>query len=245
MILKSIIKIIFVCGLVLCGVVNSLAQVKTVMTNNDGVVVVPSNFANKNKLVTYNYICIRIEMYTSDNANGNTNWTDVELKVLDNNGVLKYFATTQFADVVQWHCPTDIRSLNTNIDNLDEDYPNRYTDGTWDRDCKMYYYVAGKQHNSAGGCANPKKEHKLINANKMYDINSSVFSTEGGTEERGINKIIAIEFYPSAANLKYFIDPSYTVIFSRKSGDNYEASNGNRMWLPATVQYFNTSIISE
>ena len=245
MILKSIIKIIFVCSLVLCGVANSFAQTqvnkfKTVMTNTDGVVVVPNNFANQNKLVTYNYICIRIEMYTKGNTTEGEDWTDVELKVLDSEGNLVYFATTQFADVVQWHCPTDIENLSTNITALD---PNRHIDNTWDKDCKMYYYVAGKQHNGAGGCANPKQEHKLTNNEGKYDINSSIISTE--TSRNGgngnINKIIAIEFYPSK-NLDCFINPSYTVIFSRKSDTNHEASEGNRMWLPATVQYFNTSV---
>lgn len=98
-------------------------------------------------------------------------WSDAELKVLDKYGRLLYFATTSYNDVVNYHSD----------------------DGTWDSNCKIYYYISGTKYAQFGQCSNPKQEHTVSASQKK-----SIALKEGllSSIERNVNHpITAVEFY--------------------------------------------------
>ena len=104
--------------------INVFAQSKPVTYNPaTGKIKSPSDFVEKNNLVTNEVICVRVDMFRGgmdDYSNRRAfHWSDAELKVLDKNGDLLYFATTSYNDVRNYHSD----------------------DGTWDSACKIYYYI--------------------------------------------------------------------------------------------------------
>lgn len=104
-----------------------------------------SKFVSANNIVSNEVICVRVDMERPANttyliAHGKALfWSDCELKVLDKNGNLLYFATTSYNDVRNYHS----------------------TDGTWDANCKIYYYVSGTKYAATGQCSSPKQLHTV------------------------------------------------------------------------------------
>lgn len=194
--------------------INVFAQSKPVTYNPaTGKIKSPSNFIEKNNIVSNDVVCLRVDMLGGDK------WTDAELKVLSPQGQLLYFATTMYDDVIMWHCPSNkAESTTKNIDN------------TWDSNCKIYYYVAGNHHNNwYGQCSNPKQLHEVgKNKSPICDKESA--------------RITAIEFYPNMANetiRQIILNPENTIIISRKTPDAFEKDvERNRIWRPVIPQYY-------
>ena len=132
--------------------INTFAQRKPVTYDPaNGKIKSPSDFVEKNNLVTNEVICVRVDMFRGGDDDVMQRkayyWSDAELKVLDKNGNLLYFATTSYNDVRNYH--------------LD--------DGTWDSKCKIYYYISGTKYAQSGQCSNPKQSH-LVSASQTKSI---------------------------------------------------------------------------
>jgi len=193
--------------------INVFAQSKPVTYNPaTGKIKSPSDFVEKNHIVSNEVVCVRVDMLGGDK------WTDAELKVLSPEGQLLYFATTMYDDVIMWHCPSGKVEPTT-----------KNTDNTWDSDCKIYYYVAGNHRNNwYGQCSNPKQLHEVgKNKPPICDKESA--------------RITAIEFYPNMANetiRQIILNPENTIIISRKTPDAFEKDVDNRIWRPVIPQYY-------
>lgn len=184
------------------------------------------NFATQNNLVSNEVICVRVDMFRggSDDTLARLAyyWSDAELKVLDKDGKLLYFATTSYNDVRSYHS----------------------SDGTWDSKCAVYYYIAGTKYAYAGQCSNPKRKHE-VNASQTLSIGA--FEKLNEAVEIEVNHpITAIEFFPNLdgkINGKsirdIFLNPENTIIVSRKNQTELERTgNGDRVWRPTIPQYY-------
>lgn len=186
----------------------------TVMVNDSGQLSNPDSktFAEQNNLVSNEVICLRVDMQTNS-----TTFlpSDAELKVLDKDGKLIYFATTSYNDVKNYHSD----------------------DGTWDSNCKIYYYISGTKYAQSGQCSNPKQRHE-VSVSQQNSI---------GTKEKNY-RITAVEFYPNLNGQingisirEIFLNPDNSIIISRKdSTDNEKDKAGRRMWRPVFSQYYRT-----
>ena len=241
MILKYLLNTLSICGLFclfatpIVASAASTVMVKDAGKVDAGKVVSPQNFVEANKLVTSEVVCLRIDMIDMKSKVEVTEsdpyiFTDAELKILDGEGNLLYFATTLYEDIEEYHG----------------------SDGTYDENCKIYYYVSGKHHNSApGGCSNPKQKYTL-DKDPDNDPTTEEGSSIGGKERNeGKNgKIIAIEFYPNLSGdltisgitrkiRDIVLNPNNTIIVSRKGDLAIERDvDGNRIWRPVTIQYY-------
>ena len=202
-----------------------------------------ATFAAKNNLVTNEVICVRVDMERPANttyliAHGKALfWSDCELKVLDKNGNLLYFATTSYNDVRNYHS----------------------TDGTWDANCKIYYYVSGTKYAAAGQCSSPKQLHTVSSSQtKSIATKEGLVAYGGPTYGYYFNgaQVSTVEFYPNLSGTingksvrEIFLNPENSVIVSRKN--NYELergftslnndrTTGERIWRPAIPQYYRT-----
>ena len=199
-----------------------------VVVDSNGILLRPQKdiFAQQNNLVSNEVICIRVDMFRSggdDLLNRKSfYWSDAELKVLDKYGRLLYFATTSYNDVVNYHSD----------------------DGTWDSNCKIYYYISGTKYAQFGQCSNPKQEHTVSASQKK-----SIALKEGllSSIERNVNHpITAVEFYPDVNGSingksirEIFLNPENTVIISRKNQSELERTGtGERVWRPTIPQYY-------
>lgn len=227
MILKYLLTTLSICGLFCLFTTPIVANAaSTVMVDATGKVKLPKNFTKANNLVTNEVVCLRIDMLDIQSKVESTNddaakapFTDAELKILDVEGNLLYFATTLQEDVDDFHSD----------------------DGTHDANCKIYYYVSGKHYNSApGGCSNPKQKYTLeegsigdkesekgnngkIIAIEFYPNLPGELIVSGVTRE--IRDIV--------------LNPNNTIIVSRKGDTEFEKDvDGNRIWRPVTIQYY-------
>jgi len=198
--------------------INVFAQSKPVTYNPaTGKIKSPSDFVEKNHIVSNEVVCVRVDMLGGDK------WTDAELKVLSPQGQLLCFATTMYEDVIMWHCPKGKY----------QDGITKNMDDTWDSACKIYYYVAGKHHNAwYGQCSNPKQFHPVDESNR-----TPICQKESA-------RITAIEFYPDMSNetiRQIILNPDNTIIISRKTPDAFEKDEDmNRIWRPVIPQYYKT-----
>ena len=224
--------------------INVFAQSKPVTYNPaTGKIKSPSDFVEKNNLVTNEVICVRVDMFRGgmdDYSNRRAfHWSDAELKVLDKNGDLLYFATTSYNDVIVWHCPEGKATEKT-----------KHTDNTWDSKCKIYYYIAGTKYARDGQCSNPKQSHTVSASQTMSiggkeNIKSDVNAT--GNIGNAYNfPITAVEFFPDLTGSidgisirEIFLNPENTIIVSRKNSSELErTANGSRVWRPIIPQYY-------
>ena len=213
--------------------INVFAQSKPVTYNPaTGKIKSPSDFVEKNNLVTNEVICVRVDMFRGGMDDYSSRkafyWSDAELKVLDKDGCLLYFATTSYNDVVNYHSD----------------------DGTWDSKCKIYYYIAGTKYARDGQCSNPKQSHTVSASQKMSiggkeNIKSNVNAT--GNLGNAYNfPITAVEFFPDLTGSingisirEIFLNPENTIIVSRKNSSELErTANGSRVWRPTIPQYY-------
>ena len=206
-------KIIISLTTLLIAFALNATTVRPTMVNTDGSLAYPTNFAEKNNLVSNEVVCLRVDMLGGDK------WTDAELKVLSSEGQLLYFATTMYDDVIMWHCPSGKAEVIT-----------KNTDNTWDSACKIYYYVAGNHRNNCyGQCSNPKQLHEVGKNKPPICDKESV-------------RITAIEFYPNMANetiRQIILNPENTIIISRKTPDAFEKDEEfKRIWRPVIPQYY-------
>ena len=201
-----------------------------VVVDSDGRLTRPnaSTFARQNNLVSNEVICIRVDMFrggVDDTLSKRAfYWSDAELKVLDVNGNLLYFATTSYNDVVNYHSD----------------------DGTWDANCRIYYYIAGTKYAADGQCSNPKQRH-TVSASQSQSIGKK----EGISSSTNISgsqnhPITAVEFFPNLSGTingmsvrEIFLNPENTIIVSRKNQNELERTgNGARVWRPTIPQYY-------
>lgn len=187
---------------------NFVSANRLLQVDNAGILTSHKNFVEKNNLVSNEVVCLRVDMLGGDK------WTDAEIKILDGTGRLLYFATTIYNDYYHYHSD----------------------DGTWDSNCKIFYYVAGVHRNQATGqCSNPKQLHLVDKDNQ-----SSIASKEQQAS------ITGIEFYPNLDGIinqmsvrEIVLNPDNTIIISRKNSDGQERdSMGNRIWRPVIPQYY-------
>lgn len=178
-----------------------------VVVDSDGNLKRPTKsvFVEKNHIVSNEVVCLRVDML------GGT-WSDAEMKILNSSGELLLFATTNYRDKTHYH------------DN----------DGTWDSNCKIFYYIAGTKYAYRGQCSSPKQRH-LVDANNASSI--------GAKEDA---QVTAVEFYPNLSGFlngksirEIVLDPNNSIIISRKNANGYEKdANGNRIWCPVIPQYY-------
>ena len=226
--------------LTLTTLLASAVGYQPVMVTDDGKLANPKNFVEKNNIVSNEIICIRVDTFRggsdlSSNAKA-FYWCDAELKVLDKEGNLLYFATTNYKDVIVFHCPSDKydAELTENVDN------------TWDSNCKVCYYIAGTKYAKEGLCANPKQAHEVsekqqdsIGIRENLPTNSNLVGSQN-------HYITAIDFFPNVSGTingksikEIFLNPENTVIVSRKNRNAKETTpNGSRCWRPAIPQYY-------
>lgn len=220
---------ILILNLIIAFCFSSIAfAVQGVTVNSDGTLKRPTakTFIDKNNLVTNEVICVRVDMFRSGGDDLLSRmafyWTDAELKVLDKQGRLLYFATTSYNDVVNYH----------------------KEDGTWDSNCKIYYYIAGTKYAQQGQCSNPKQLHIVSASQKKSIASKEVVSASIG---RNINHpITAVEFFPNLSGKingmsirEIFLNPENTIIVSRKNQNEIERTgNGARVWRPTIPQYY-------
>ena len=209
--------------------INVFAQSKPVTYNPaTGKIKSPSDFVEKNNLVTNEVICVRVDMFRGGDDDVMQrkayDWSDAELKVLDKNGNLLYFATTSYNDVRNYHSD----------------------DGTWDANCKIYYYIAGTKYAQSGQCSNPKQSH-LVSASQTKSIGKKESVGANSYLGSGQNHpITAIEFFPNLSGTingisvrEIFLNPENTIIVSRKNQNELERTgNGARVWRPTIPQYY-------
>ncbi len=191
-------------------------KVYTTMTKDTGELAYPTkeSFTQANNIVTNEVVCLRVDMLGTD-----TIWKDAEIKILDNEGELLYFATTMYNDYLNYH----------------------RTDGTWDENCKIFYYVAGTKHSAKGQCSSPKQRH-IVDSTHRYSI---------AVKESA--RITAIEFFPNLSGTingmsirSIVLDPDNTIIISRKASNKQEKdSAGNRIWRPVIPQYYRAYPVSK
>ena len=214
----------------------SIAQYRTTMVDSEGNLAHPSKstFIEKNCIASNEVICVRVDTYRSgifDALNGNINkqsssyWADAERKVLGKDGNLIYFATTLYSDVTNYHSE----------------------DGTWDANCKIYYYVAGTRYAQQGQCSSPKQLHTVskLQTKSIAQKENIVYSKTGQEITKG-SGITAIEFFPyltGSINGKLirdiFLNPENSIIVSRKHTSGYEKTwNDDRAWRPTIPQYY-------
>ncbi len=197
-----------------------------ITVDENGVIVYPQGFAEKNNIASTEVICVRVDMFRGglDAELNRTayHWSDAELKVLDADGKLLYFATTCYNDYVGYH----------------------KNDGTWDSACVIYYYIAGTKYAYAGQCSNPKRRHEVSESQQL-----SIGGREGLQDivVAGVNHpITAVEFFPNLDGKingksirEIFLNPENTVIVSRKNQTTIERTyNGDRVWRPTIPQYY-------
>ena len=188
-----------------------------ITVDENGVIVYPQGFAEKNNIASTEVICVRVDMF-SGGTDVAYRWSDAELKVLDADGKLLYFATTCYNDYVVYH----------------------KNDGTWDSACVIYYYIAGTKYAYAGQCSNPKRRHEVSESQQL-----SIGGREQLDETIGTG-IVAIEFFPNLDGKingksirEIFLNPENTVIVSRKNQTTIERTyNDNRVWRPTIPQYY-------
>ena len=209
--------------------INTFAQRKPVTYNPaNGKIKSPSDFVEKNNLVTNEVICVRVDMFRGGDDDVMQRkayyWSDAELKVLDKNGNLLYFATTSYNDVRNYH--------------LD--------DGTWDSKCKIYYYISGTKYAQSGQCSNPKQSH-LVSASQTKSIGKKENVGASYSLSSGQNHpVTAVEFFPDLSGTingksirDIFLNPENTIIVSRKNQNELERTgNGDRVWRPTIPQYY-------
>lgn len=209
--------------------INVFAQSKPVTYNPaTGKIKSPSDFVEKNNLVTNEVICVRVDMFRGGDDDVMQRkayyWSDAELKVLDKNGNLLYFATTSYNDVRNYH--------------LD--------DGTWDSKCKIYYYISGTKYAQSGQCSNPKQSH-LVSASQTKSIGKKENVGASYSLSSGQNHpVTAVEFFPDLSGTingksirDIFLNPENTIIVSRKNQNELERTgNGDRVWRPTIPQYY-------
>ena len=224
-------KIQIILNLIIALCFSSVAfAVQGVTVDSDGTLKRPiaKTFIEKNNLVTNEVICVRVDMFrggTDDMMQRKSYyWSDAELKVLDKNGNLLYFATTSYNDVRNYH--------------LD--------DGTWDSKCTIYYYISGTRYAQYGQCSNPKQEH-TVSASQTRSIgkkeNVGAYSSPSGGQN---HPVTAIEFFPALSGMingksirEIFLNPENTIIISRKNQNELERTgNGSRVWRPTIPQYY-------
>lgn len=191
-------------------------KVYTTMTKDTGELAYPTkeSFTQANNIVTNEVVCLRVDMLGTD-----TIWKDAEMKILNSSGELLLFATTSYRDKTHYH------------DN----------DGTWDSNCKIFYYIAGTKYAYRGQCSSPKQRH-LVDANNASSI--------GAKEDA---QVTAVEFYPNLSGFlngksirEIVLDPNNSIIISRKNANGYEKdANGNRIWCPVIPQYYRAYPISK
>ena len=204
-----------------------------------------ATFAAKNNLVTNEVICVRVDMTRDGDYRAHTQtitWSDCELKVLDKNGNIVYFASSVWRD----------RSYHADA-------------GVIDNNVKIYYYVSGS-NSSNGVCAKPKKLLVQSGADD-YSSGNSISTYEGlWWVTLGNNAyvsrpacITAVEFYPNLSGTlnglsirEIFLNPENSIIVSRKNPNQLERAftngdggvtdinNGQRIWRPAIAQYYRT-----
>ena len=188
-----------------------------ITVDENGVIVYPQGFAEKNNIASTEVICVRVDMF-SGGTDVAYRWSDAELKVLDADGKLLYFATTCYNDYVVYH----------------------KNDGTWDSACVIYYYIAGTKYAYAGQCSNPKRRHEVSESQQL-----SIGGREQLDDTIGTG-IVAIEFFPNLDGKingksirEIFLNPENTVIVSRKNQTTIERTyNDNRVWRPTIPQYY-------
>lgn len=208
----------------------SVAQVYTIMADSEGKLLAPkaSEFAKKNNLVSNEVICVRVDMFRGGDDDTLSKrayyWSDAELKVLDKNGSLLYFATTSYNDYKNYHA----------------------NDGTWDANCKIYYYIAGTKYAQYEQCSNPKQLH-VVSASQTQSIakkeNLGAYTYISSGQN---HPITAIEFFPNLSGeingisiREIFLNPENTIIVSRKNQNELERTgNGARVWRPTIPQYY-------
>ena len=209
--------------------INTFAQRKPVTYDPaNGKIKSPSDFVEKNNLVTNEVICVRVDMFRGGDDDVMQRkayyWSDAELKVLDKNGNLLYFATTSYNDVRNYH--------------LD--------DGTWDSKCKIYYYISGTKYAQSGQCSNPKQSH-LVSASQTKSIGKKENVGASYSLSSGQNHpVTAVEFFPDLSGTingksirDIFLNPENTIIVSRKNQNELERTgNGDRVWRPTIPQYY-------
>ena len=197
--------------------INVFAQSKPVTYNPaTGKIKSPSDFVEKNHIVSNEVVCLRVDMLGGD-------WTDAEIKILDGTGRLLYFATTIYNDYLHYHSD----------------------DGTWDEHCKIFYYVAGVHRNQATGqCSNPKQPHLVDKDNQSSIASKEQQASITGIEfypnlEGTINQINLDGTINQMPVREIVLNPDNTIIISRKNSDGQERdSMGNRIWRPVIPQYY-------
>lgn len=249
MLLKYLLTTLNICGLFclfatpIVASAASTVMVKDAGKDDAGKVVSPQNFVEANKLVTNEVICVRVDMFRGgmdDYSNRKAfHWSDAELKVLDKNGNLLYFATTSYDDVIVWHCPED-----------KEEGKTKHKDNTWDSKCKIYYYIAGTKYAQDGQCSSPKQPHEVSKSQqKSIGGKESIKSKVDANGKIGNAynfPITAVEFYPDLTGSineisirEIFLNPENTIIVSRKNSSELErTANGDRVWRPTIPQYY-------
>ena len=209
--------------------INVFAQSKPVTYNPaTGKIKSPSDFVEKNHIVSNEVICVRVDMFRGGTDNIMQRrayyWSDAELKVLDKYGHLLYFATTSYNDVVNYHSD----------------------DGTWDSKCTIYYYISGTKYAQYGQCSNPKQSH-IVSASQTKSIGKKENVGANSSLNSGQNHpITAVEFFPDLSGTingksirDIFLNPENTIIVSRKNQNELERTgNGDRVWRPTIPQYY-------
>ena len=215
------------------------AAVKTAVVNSDGSLAYPtaSTFAAKNNLVSQEVICIRVDMFayatTTSSSVKAYYWNDVELKVLDKNGALIYFISSDWCD----------RSYHS-------DHPELIDNGA-----RIAYYPFG--NGITGVCAHKKVWLSLFGADDYTDGNSisySLYYSYGNDDYGGYNSngfyihvgVSTVEIYPNLSGTvggksvrEIFLNPENTILVSRKNNVRLERSDdGTRIWRAAVVQYY-------
>ena len=205
-----------------------LFAVDTVMVNDNASLAYPdkASFSAANNLVTNEVICVRVDM-SGTKTEGE--WFECELKVLDKNGNIVYFASTVWRD----------RSYHADA-------------GVIDNSVKIYYYIAGS-NSTIGVCAKPKKllvqsgADDYSSGNSIYSFEPLPTSLVDGIKYAN-TAVTAIEFYPNMSGTlngisirEIFLNPENSVIISRKNNSYFEkSSNQTRIWRPTIPQYYRT-----
>ena len=222
---------ILILNLIIAFCFSSIAfAVQGVTVDSDGTLKRPTakTFIDKNNLVSNEVICVRVDMFRGGDDDVMQRkayyWSDAELKVLDKNGNLLYFATTSYNDVRNYHSD----------------------DGTWDSKCKIYYYISGTKYAQYGQCSNPKQSH-LVSASQTKSIGKKESVGANSYLGSGQNHpITAIEFFPNLSGKingisirEIFLNPENTIIVCRKNQNELERTgNGSRVWRPTIPQYY-------
>ena len=193
-----------------------------VTANSDGALVRPSKatFAAQNNLVSQEVICVRVDMFARTTISSNTiqsqYWNEVELKVLDKDGALIYFISSDWCD----------RSYHS-------DHPELIDNGA-----RIAYYPFGD--GITGVCAH-KKVWLRMDGTDDYSWGSCIHMDEWSGY--GIS---TVEIYPNLSGTvggksvrEIFLNPENTILVSRKNSSQFEKhSSGTRIWRAAVMQYY-------